>query len=96
MNMFLAGKCNTGHAVIGEPDVHTIFFKIPELHTVHSNFIRDLQPIVDAWSHDSCIAEQFKILVSHCLIPPATSNVVSMIILAVGLNMFHFTKGLAR
>ena len=54
----------TEHEVIPAEDIDMIFYKIPDLHRVHSDFIRDLQPIVDKWTQDSCIAPQFKILVS--------------------------------
>ena len=54
----------TEHCVIPDEDIDVIFYKITDLHRVHYDFIRELEPVIENWSADTCIAPQFKILVS--------------------------------
>jgi hypothetical protein len=54
---------NTPQSVITSEDIDIIFYKIPELHRIHFNFIKNLEPKLEKWTGEEEIAENFKILV---------------------------------
>ena len=63
MSSFKAAA-GSSQPVISPEDIDTIFFKMSELHKIHSKFISALEPKVEAWSSDQTVAEAFKMMVS--------------------------------
>ncbi|ELU10553.1 hypothetical protein CAPTEDRAFT_194022, partial [Capitella teleta] len=53
---------DTPHSVIPAECIDIIFCRIPELHRIHFNFIKELEPKVENWSPTQQIAEHFKLL----------------------------------
>lgn len=53
---------NTSQSVITETEFKTIFYKIPELHTQHSNFLDCLKRYSQKW--EGKIGDSFKNMVS--------------------------------
>lgn len=51
--------------VVTLTEVETIFYRVADLHLIHYQFVRDLEPILLNWSSDQQVAEIFKILVSN-------------------------------
>ena len=45
-------------------DLECIFYQIPELTSIHQEFILALEPLVEHWNPQTEIAEVFKLLVS--------------------------------
>ena len=54
---------NTPQSVITSDDIGVIFYKIPELHRIHFDFIKNLESKLEFWTGEEQIAEYFKILV---------------------------------
>ncbi len=54
----------TAQSVLSEEDIDTIFYRIPQLHKIHFDFIKSLEPCVETWNEETKIAEYVKILVS--------------------------------
>lgn len=54
----------TPNMVVTLTEVETIFYRVADLHLIHYQFVRDLEPIVLNWSSDRQVAEIFKTLVS--------------------------------
>lgn len=52
----------TSHPVITEAEFRTIFYKIPELHLLHSNFLEGLKRHGQKW--DNKLGECFKNMVN--------------------------------
>ena len=63
MQTFNGLVANSRQPVISQSDIDTIFFKIPDLHKIHSEFLQLLKPKVDQWSAEQEIAEPFNNLV---------------------------------
>lgn len=61
---------DTPHSVITADNINIIFYKIPELHRIHFNFIKQLEPKVEHWSPSQQVAEHFKLLVSESMATP--------------------------
>ncbi|CAB0036771.1 unnamed protein product [Trichogramma brassicae] len=55
---------NTSQPVISQDDFNTIFYKIPDLHRVHQEFLEDLRKKLDTWDNKTSIGEQFKVMAS--------------------------------
>jgi breakpoint cluster region protein len=53
---------STSQPLISAEDTKSIFYKIPELHEIHSRFIHELEPRVEAWSAEQEVGETFKML----------------------------------
>lgn len=54
----------TSQPVITQDEFETIFFKIDELHRVHTDFLRDLRKRCGAQG-DMCVGEPFRMLAGH-------------------------------
>ncbi|KAJ8681300.1 hypothetical protein QAD02_017087 [Eretmocerus hayati] len=55
---------NTSQPVISQEDFNTIFYKIPDLHKLHQEFLDDLRKKLDTWDNKTTIGEQFKVMAS--------------------------------
>ncbi|XP_023319352.1 active breakpoint cluster region-related protein isoform X1 [Trichogramma pretiosum] len=55
---------NTSQPVISQDEFNTIFYKIPDLHRVHQEFLEDLRKKLDTWDNKTSIGEQFKVMAS--------------------------------
>jgi len=55
----------TPHILITSEDIETIFCNIPQLYSIHCDFISQLEPRVKCWTSATQIAELFKVLVRH-------------------------------
>jgi len=53
----------TTQKVIQTEDIDVMFHRIADLHRIHYQFVRALEPIVADLTKDPLIAESFKILV---------------------------------
>ena len=54
---------NTPQIVITKEEIDLIFCKIPELHRIHFDFIKNLESKLEFWTGEEQIAEYFKTLV---------------------------------
>ena len=54
----------TSRPVISQDDFNSIFFKIPELHRLHSDFLDGLRAATTNWDGYAPIGPRFKHLVS--------------------------------
>lgn len=65
---------NTSQPVISQEDFTTIFYKIPDLHKVHEEFLYDLRRKLESWDNKTTIGEQFKVRTAlcNCVSPPST------------------------
>ena len=61
---------NTSQPVISQEDFNTIFYKIPDLHKLHQEFLDDLRRKLDTWDNKTAIGEQFKVRISVISINP--------------------------
>lgn len=52
----------TPNVVVTLTEVETIFYRVSDLHKIHYQFVRDLEPIVLKWSSEQRVAEIFKVL----------------------------------
>ncbi|XP_067649209.1 active breakpoint cluster region-related protein-like [Haliotis asinina] len=59
----LEASSQTSKPVISEEDNNAIFFNIKKLYAIHQDFVKELEPKVNNWSHDQKIGEIFKMLV---------------------------------
>lgn len=50
----------TSQPVISEEEFGTMFYKIPELHGLHQNFLDELSAKLETWDGKTTIGEQFK------------------------------------
>lgn len=55
----------TSQPVITEDEFDTIFYKVPELHSLHSNFLEGLQMRTQNWDGKLTIGDHFKIMVIY-------------------------------
>ncbi|KAK2581864.1 hypothetical protein KPH14_002327 [Odynerus spinipes] len=55
----------TSQPVISEEEFGTMFYKIPELHALHQNFLDGLRKKTEKWDYKTTIGEQFKIMASN-------------------------------
>nr|XP_050868386.1 active breakpoint cluster region-related protein isoform X1 [Vespula vulgaris] len=55
----------TSQPVISEEEFGTMFYKIPELHKLHQNFLDELRKKTEKWDFKTTIGEQFKIMASN-------------------------------
>lgn len=55
----------TSQPVISEEEFGTMFYKIPELHALHKNFLDGLRKKTEKWDYKTTIGEQFKIMASN-------------------------------
>ncbi|XP_034941803.1 active breakpoint cluster region-related protein [Chelonus insularis] len=55
----------TSQPVISEEEFGTMFYKIPELHALHQNFLDELRGKLDKWDSKTTIGEQFKVMASN-------------------------------
>ncbi|XP_012275257.1 active breakpoint cluster region-related protein [Orussus abietinus] len=55
----------TSQPVISEEEFGTMFYKIPELHGLHQNFLDGLRRKTEKWDNKTTIGEQFKIMASN-------------------------------
>lgn len=55
----------TSQPVISEEEFQTMFYKIPELHALHQNFLDDLRSRLEKWDPKTSIGEQFKVMASN-------------------------------
>ncbi|XP_074032954.1 rho GTPase activating protein at 1A [Leptinotarsa decemlineata] len=53
----------TSQPIVSEAELNTIFYKIPDLYSLHSNFLEALRRHVQKW--DTRIGEHFKIMASN-------------------------------
>lgn len=54
----------TSQPVITEDEFDTMFYKVPELHSLHSNFLEGLQMRTQNWDGKLTIGDHFKIMVN--------------------------------
>ncbi|XP_046569347.1 breakpoint cluster region protein-like isoform X2 [Haliotis rubra] len=59
----LEASSQTSKPVISEEDNNAIFFNIKKLYAIHQEFVKELEPKVNNWSHDQKIGEIFKMMV---------------------------------
>lgn len=59
----LKATIGTSQPVMSAQDFDTVFFRVPELHSLHANFYQKLKPKLDVWSADTTVGDQFKKLV---------------------------------
>ncbi|XP_015110319.1 active breakpoint cluster region-related protein [Diachasma alloeum] len=55
----------TSQPVISEEEFQTMFYKIPELHALHQNFLDELRSKLEKWDPKTSIGEQFKVMASN-------------------------------
>lgn len=55
----------TSQPVISEEEFGTMFYKIPELYSLHKNFLDELRKKLDKWEIKTTIGEQFKLMASN-------------------------------
>ncbi|XP_015597248.1 active breakpoint cluster region-related protein [Cephus cinctus] len=55
----------TSQPVISEEEFGTMFYKIPELHALHQNFLDGLRKKTEKWDSRTTIGEQFKVMASN-------------------------------
>ncbi|KAG8224078.1 hypothetical protein J437_LFUL001155 [Ladona fulva] len=55
----------TSQPVISEEDFRTIFYKVPELYALHSNFLEGLQKCMQNWDGHVSIGEHFCVMASN-------------------------------
>ncbi|XP_046389865.1 active breakpoint cluster region-related protein [Ischnura elegans] len=55
----------TSQPVISEEEFRTIFYKVPELHSLHSNFLEGLQSCMQHWDGCVSIGEHFCTMASN-------------------------------
>lgn len=55
----------TSQPIVTEAELNTIFYKIPELHSLHESFLEALKKHSQKW--DTRIGDHFKIMVSVLL-----------------------------
>ena len=60
----LRATIGTSQPVMSAQDFDTLFFRVPELHELHSNFYQELKPRLDDWNADTAVGIMFKRLVS--------------------------------
>lgn len=53
----------TSQPIVSEAELNTIFYKIPELYTLHSNFLEALKRHLQKW--DTKIGDHFKMMVNY-------------------------------
>lgn len=53
----------TSQPVISEEEFGTMFYKIPELHTLHQSFLDGLRKKAEKWDSKTTIGEQFKVVI---------------------------------
>lgn len=51
----------TSQPVISEDEYETMFFKIPQLHACHQEFLDGLRKKIDKWDSKTTIGEEFKV-----------------------------------
>lgn len=56
---------STSQRIITETELNTIFYKIPELYNLHSNFLEELKNQVDKCDNTGKTGECFKTLVTR-------------------------------
>lgn len=54
----------TSQPVISEDEFSTMFYKIPELHTLHQSFLDGLRRCTQNWDGQLTIGDHFRIMVS--------------------------------
>lgn len=54
----------TSQPVITEDDFNTMFYKIPELHSLHQNFLDGLKQRTNNWDGRLTIGDHFRIMVN--------------------------------
>ena len=59
---------SSSQPLISVEAINTIFYKIPDLHKLHTRFIHDLEPLVEHWHGNQEVAAVFKMLVSAWII----------------------------
>lgn len=52
----------TSQPVISEEEFGTMFFKIPQLHVCHQEFMDALSKKLEKWDSKATIGEEFKVL----------------------------------
>lgn len=55
----------TSQPIVSESELNTIFYKIPELYSLHSNFLEALKRHLQKW--DAKIGEHFKLMVRNIM-----------------------------
>ena len=60
----LKATIGTSQPVMSAQDFDTLFYRVPELHSLHADFYATLKPRLDAWSADTNVGDLFKKLVS--------------------------------
>lgn len=51
----------TSQPVISEEEFGTMFYKIPELHSLHRDFLEGLRKKSEKWENRTTIGEHFKV-----------------------------------
>lgn len=51
----------TSQPVISQDDFDTIFYKIPDLHRLHQEFLDELRKKLENWDNKTVIGEHFKV-----------------------------------
>lgn len=59
----LKSTIGTSQPLLSLEDFNTIFYRIPELHSLHTTFLKGLRKQIDNWDSIHPIGEDFKILV---------------------------------
>ena len=88
----LRATIGTSQPVMSAQDFDTLFFRVPELHELHSNFYKELKPRLDDWNADTAVGVMFKRLVSLCdvIMPPVSRNKLCIRILQTWDALFFF------
>ncbi|KFM70115.1 Active breakpoint cluster region-related protein, partial [Stegodyphus mimosarum] len=60
----LKSTIGTSQPLLSLDDFNVIFYRIPELHSLHLNFLKGLKKQIDGWNGTQSIGEDFKVLAS--------------------------------
>lgn len=60
----LAAAAGSSQPVIGLEDINVIFSKIPDLHSIHQKFVRELAERVNQSKPEQRVGDLFRMLVS--------------------------------
>lgn len=60
----LKSTIGTSQPLLSLEDYNTIFYRIPELHSLHTTFLKGMRKQIDNWDSTHPIGEDFKVLVS--------------------------------
>lgn len=73
----------TSQPVISEEEFGTMFYKIPELHKLHQNFLDELRKKTEKWDFKTTIGEQFKVRLEYIIIKLSLASLYGYILFVI-------------